>query len=150
MNDADPQIILRWYRIPGVTTGPHARCDRWTAARAARSRATGRADRPHAVGSTPALSPRNASYASTRASTPASRTITGDEVAHVAQHDVTRRDHAPVPPLLQRLAQRSLDVDARAAAGRAVGHDGRRDRRTGRSIDISNVTIVSGGSAAAT
>ena len=90
MNDADPQIILRWYRIPGVRRGRTLAAiaglllvPLGLARPAAQIARTVRID-PHCRPATPAI-------ASTHASTSPRRTITADEVAHLAQHDVTRR-----------------------------------------------------------
>ena len=66
----------------------------------------------------PPRSPRNASYAITARLDPASRTLTGDELLTWRNTSTNPATHAAVPPLLERLAQHALDVDARARARR--------------------------------
>ena len=77
-------------------------------------------------------SPRNANYSIDVRLDSERRTLTGREVLDVAQH-LQHHDHrAAVSPLLQRVEEHAVDLDARASLGTRTGAQ----RSVGRGVGV--------------
>ena len=112
-----------------------------------RSRATPRARRRAPRAAAPAAAARHDRRATptTRSppgSIPASRTLNGEELLTWRNTATVPAPVAALPPLLQRLAQHALDVDARARSSPATTRSPTGPRRDWGWIDVTSIKLV--------